>query len=116
LMIQISTTRLARAARERNPYIDTFRLNQDISRIVLSLFQPLGSVFQVDNERMLILITNTAHPVQEGDHELLLYHLKATLGRLLPELAENEQIDLNEQVRIPSGDMEEALTYLAEIV
>ena len=116
LMIQINTSSLVQAARKRNPYIDAFRLNQDISRVVLSLFQPLGSVFQIDSERMLILVTNTAQPIQEGDHELLLYHLKATLGRLLPELAENKQIELNEQVRIPSGDMEEALTYLAEIV
>ena len=73
-------------------------------------------MFRVDGERMLILITNAANPIQEGDHELLLYHLKATLGRLLPDLAEHEQIDLNEQVRIPSGDIEEALTYLAEMV
>lgn len=116
LMIQINTSSLVQAARKQNPYIDLFRLNQDISRVVLSLFQPLGSVFQIDSERMLILVTNTAHPIQEGDHELLLYHLKSTLGRLLPELAENKQIELNEQVRIPSGDMEEALTYLAEIV
>jgi hypothetical protein len=116
LMMQINTASLVQAARKRNSYIDAFRLNQDISRVVLSLFEPLGSVFQVDGERMLILVTNTAHPIQEGDQELLLYHLKATLGRLLPDLAEHEQIDLNEQVRIPSGDMEEALTYLAEIV
>jgi hypothetical protein len=65
---------------------------------------------------MLILITNPAHPIQEGDYELLIYHLKATLGRLLPELAGHELIDLDEQVRIPGPDMEEALTYLAEMV
>jgi hypothetical protein len=101
---------------KRNPYIDLFRLNQDISRVVLSLFQSLGSVFQVDGERMLIVVTSKAHPLQEGDCELLLYHLKATLGRLLPDLAGEQLIDLDDQVRISSPDMEEALTYLAEIV
>jgi hypothetical protein len=116
MMIRIGTAGLVEAVRKRNPYIDSFRLNQDISRVVLSLFQSLGSVFQVDSGHMLILVTNTGHPLQEGDYELLLYHLKATLGRLLPELAGHEQIDLDEQVRIPSPDMEEALTYLAEIV
>ena len=116
LMIRINTATLVESVQERNPHIDLFRLNQDISRVVLSLFQSLGSVFQVDRERILILVTNNANPLQEGDGELLLYHLKATLGRLLPELAGQEQIDLDEQVRIPSPDIEEALTYLAEIV
>ena len=73
-------------------------------------------MFQVDRERILIVVTNKAQPIQEGDSELLLYHLKATLGRLLPELAEQDPIVLDEQVRIPSPDIEEALTYLAEIV
>ena len=116
LMIRIDTSGLVEKARENNPYIDAFRLNQDISRVVLSLFQPLGSVFQVDSHRMLILVTNSARPIQQGDYEILLYHLKETLGRLLPELAEHEKIDLNEQFRIPNPDMEEALTNLAEIV
>ena len=116
LLIRISTARLLESVQKLNPYIDSFRLNQDISRIVLSLFQSLGSVFQVNRERMLILVTNNEHPLQEGDPELLLYHLKATLGRLLPELSEQEQIDLDEQLRIPSPDIEEAFTYLAEIV
>jgi hypothetical protein len=115
-MIQINTANLLETAKKHNPYIDSFRLKQDISRVVLSLFQPLGQVLQVDGDRMLILITDAAHPIQEGDHELLIYHLKSTLGRLLPELAEQEKINLNEQVRIPILDMEEALTYLAEIV
>jgi hypothetical protein len=116
LMIRIDTATLTESVQKRNPFIDPFRLNQDISRVVLSLFQSLGSVFQVDRERILIVVTNKAQPIQEGDSELLLYHLKATLGRLLPELAEQDPIVLDEQVRIPSPDIEEALTYLAEIV
>jgi len=116
LMILINTTRLTESVQKQNSYIDVFRLYQDISRVVLSLFQSLGSVFQVDGQRMLILVTNKTRLLQEGDPELLLYHMKTTLGRLLPELAEQEQIDLDEQVRIPSPGIEEALTYLAEIV
>jgi len=116
LMILIDTATLTESVRRRNPYTDSFRLNQDISRVVLSLFQSLGSVFQVDPERMLIVVLKKAQPIQAGDPELLLHHLKTTLGRLLPELAEQEQIDLDEQVRIPSPNIEEALTYLAEIV
>ena len=112
LMIRINTAGLVESVQKRNPYIDSFRLNQDISRVVLSLFQSLGTVFQVDRELMLIVIANSA----QGDCELLIYHLKATLARLLPELAGEEQLDLDEQVRIPSPNMEEALTYLAEIV
>ena len=116
MMILINTTRLTESVQKQNSYIDVFRLYQDISRVVLSLFQSLGSVFQVDGQRMLILVTNKTRLLQEGDPELLLYHMKTTLGRLLPELAEQEQIDLDEQVRIPSPGIEEALTYLAEIV
>jgi hypothetical protein len=112
LMIRINTAGLVESVQKRNPYIDSFHLNQDISRVVLSLFQSLGTVFQVDRERMLIVIANSA----QRDCELLIYHLKATLARLLPELAGEEQLDLDEQVRIPSPNMEEALTYLAEIV
>ena len=112
LMMLISTKSLIESVQKRNSYIDAFRLNQDISRVLLSLFQSLGSVFQIDGQRMLILVINKA----QGDPELLLYHVKATLGRLLPELAEQEQIDLDEQVRTPSPGIEEALTYLAEIV
>ena len=116
MLIRINTAALIESVQKANPYIDSFRLIQDISRVVLSLFQSLGSVFQVDRERMLIVVTNQVQPIQEGDPELLLHHLRATLGRLLPELAEQQRIDLDEQVRIPSPDIEEALTYLAEIV
>jgi hypothetical protein len=112
LMIRINTAKLVESIRKQNPYIDLFRLNQDISRVVLSLFQSLGSVFQVDGERMLIVVANKS----QGDSELLLYHLRATLGRLLPELAGEQRIDLDEQVRISNPNMEEALTHLAEIV
>jgi hypothetical protein len=116
LMIRLSTGKLIESVRKQNPYIDSFRLGQDIARVVLSLFQSLGSVFEVDRERILVLVTNTAHPKYERDSHLLIYHLKATLGRLLPELADQERIELDERVRIPSPDIEEALTYLAEIV
>ena len=116
LLIRVDTATLTESVQKRNPFIDPFRLNQDIARVVLSLFQSLGSVFQVGRERILIVVTNIAQPIQEGDCELLLYHLKTTLGRLLPELAEQDGIYLDEQIRIPSPDIEEALTYLAEIV
>jgi hypothetical protein len=115
-MIRINSLLIVESVRKRNPYIDSYRLNQDISRIVLSLFQSIGSVFQIDQERMLILVANPAQPIQEGDPQLLLHHLKATLGKLLPELADQEQIQLDEQIRVPNPDTEEVLTQLAEIV
>ena len=112
IMIRVNTADIIEKVKMRNPYIDPFRLREDIARVILSLFQSLGPVFQIDQERILILVTRTP----ERDPELLLYHLKATLTRLLPELADQEEIDLEEQVRIPEANVEEALTFLAEIV
>jgi hypothetical protein len=116
VMIRINTAGLVGAVRKRNPYVDPFRLGQDIARVVFSLFQSLGSVFQVDRDRILIVITSAAEHLGPGDSDLLLHHLKATLGSLLPELSDHDQIDLDEQVRIPEPVLEEALTLLAEII
>jgi len=71
---------------------------------------------RIDRERILILITSIVDNMSDWGSDLLLYHLKGTLGRLLPELSGQEQIDLDEQVRIPKTDIEEALTFLAEII
>jgi hypothetical protein len=112
IMIGVNTTNIIAKVKKRNPYIDPFRLREDIARVILSLFQSLGPVFHIDRERVLILVTHTP----ERDSELLLYHLKATLTRLLLELADQEEIDLEERVRIPEANVKEALTFLAEIV
>jgi hypothetical protein len=112
IMIGVNTTDIIEKVKKRNPYVDAFRLSEDIARVILSLFQSLGPVFQIDRERILILVTRTP----ERDPELLLYHLKGTLTRLLLELTDQEAIDLEERVRIPEANVEEALTFLAEIV
>jgi hypothetical protein len=112
IIMGVNTADIIEKVTNRNPYIDPFRLREDIARVILSLFQSVGPVFQIDRERILILVTRTP----ERDPELLLYHLKATLTRLLPELADQEEIDLEERVRIPEANVEEALTFLAEIV
>lgn len=112
IMIGVNTANIIEKVKKQNPYIDPFRLREDIARVILSLFQSLGPVFQIDRERILILVTRTA----ERDPDLLLYHLKATLTRLLLESADQEEIDLDERVRIPEANVEEALTFLAEIV
>ncbi|MBN2554088.1 MAG: hypothetical protein JXB06_15025 [Spirochaetales bacterium] len=116
LMIRIDTAGLIESVKRQNPYIDPFRLSQDIRRVVLSLFQSLGSVFQVDRDRLLILVTRRTDRNTAEDPGLLIHHLRATLIRLLPELSERASIDLDEQVRIPRPDMEEVLILLAEIV
>jgi len=112
IMIGINTADIIEKVKSRNPYIDPFRLREDIARVIHSLFQSLGPVFQIDRERILILVTLSP----ERDPELLLYHLKGTLKRLFMELAEQEEIDLKERIRIPEANVEEALTLLAEIV
>lgn len=112
IMIGVNTADIIEKVKMRNPYIDPFRLREDIARVILSLFQSLGPVFQIDRERILILVTRPP----ERDPELLLSHLKGTLTRLLPGLADQEEIDLEERVRIPGANVEEALTFLAEIV
>jgi len=112
IMIGINTADIIEKVKKRNPYIDPFHLREDIARVVLSLFQSLGPVFQIDQERILILVNLTP----ERDPELLLYHLKATMSRLLPELADQGEIDLEERVRMPGANVEEVLTFLAEIV
>ena len=114
LMIRINIAKLLRSIKKRYPHIDSFRMSQDLSRIVYSLFQSLGTVFQIDRDRILILVTRSPEAISAKDSGLLLYHLSATLGRLLPALTDGK-IDLDEQVRIPPPDIEEALTLLAEI-
>ncbi|UCF98786.1 MAG: hypothetical protein JSV89_04430 [Spirochaetaceae bacterium] len=116
LMIRINTAKLVESVKQRNPYIDAFRLSQDISRVVLSQFQSLGPVFQIDRDRILIVVTSLAKRTIDGDSDLLLYHLKASLMRLLPELADQPELNLDEQVRVPKPEIEEVLTLLAEIV
>jgi hypothetical protein len=116
LMIRIDTAALVESVRQRNAYIDPFRLSQDLSRVVLSVFHSLGPVFQVQQDRILILITNGADRIDPQNADLLIYHLKSTLMRLLPELSEGEEINLNEEIRRPGADIEEVLTFLAEIV
>ena len=116
LMIRIDIAGLIESVKRQYPHIDPFRLSQDIRRVVLSLFQSLGSVFQVGGDRMLILVTRRIDRNTARDPELLMHHLRATLIRLLPELTERESIDLDEQVRIPRPDIEEVLNFLAEIV
>ena len=112
IMIGLNTVDVIEKVKSRNPHIDPFRLREDIARVIHSLFQSLGPVFQIDRERILILVTHSP----ERDLELLLYHLKGTLKRLFRELAEQEEIDLEERIRIPEANVEEALTFLAEIV
>jgi hypothetical protein len=116
LLIRISTGTLIETLGRRNPYIDPYRLHQDVSRVLLSLFRHIGSVFEIDGERILIVACNPAQPIQEEDAEMLLHHLKATLIRLMPELSTDPGISLDEQVRLPGSDTEEVLTQLAEIV
>ncbi len=112
IMIRFSIAKAAQRILKRNPYIDSFRLREDIFRVVLSLFQSLGSVFQIDQERLLAVISN----MRNGDPDLLLYNLKGTLKRLFQELADEEQIELEEEFRSSGKDAEDALTYLAELV
>jgi len=115
VMIRIDTDRLIESVKQQNPYVDIFRLGQDISRVVLSLFHSLGPVLNIEQNRILILVAGK-ESASEADPRLLLYHLKATLARLLPELSDRSSIDLNEQVRVPQADLEEVFTLLAEIV
>jgi hypothetical protein len=112
IMIRFSIARITQRILKRNPYIDSFRLHEDIFRVVLSLFQSLGSVFQIDQERLLAVIGN----MRNGDPDLLLYNLKGTLKRLFHELADEEQIELEEEYRSSGEGVEDALTYLAELV
>ena len=113
-MIRVNLAKLLDSVKKRYPHIDAFRMSQDLSRIVYSLFQSLGPVFQIDRDRILILVTQSAETLGLKDSGMFVYHLSATLGRLLPALTDGK-IDLDEQVRIPPPDTEEALTLLAEI-
>ncbi len=112
IMIRVCLKKIADRILKGNPYSDPFRLREDISRLVLSLFQSVGSVFTVDRQRILILVSN----MQRGDSDHLLYHLKCTLRQLFQEISDDDEIQLDEEVRIAKGDAEEAVTLLAELV
>jgi hypothetical protein len=112
LLVQLCLRKVVGEVLQRDPPLDAFRLQEDITRIILSLFQPLGAVFRTGPQTLLVVVSGMEVP----DVELLLHHVRASLKTLLPELAAHEPIDLQAQTRVLSGDGQEALTGLAELV
>jgi hypothetical protein len=111
-LIRISLEGLTRLLRERNPFVDAFRLQEDLNRLMLSLFRPLGGVVQVDTNKVLLVVS----ALKEPDAALLTAHLKAALRALVPQLADSGPLDLQEAMRVCTPSPEEAGTCLAELV
>lgn len=111
-LIRISLESLARTLREHSPLADPFRLREDLSRITSSLFRPLGSVIQVDTQRVLLVVS----AVKDPDVALLTAHLRAALQTHVPQLADGGPVDLQESARLCTPTPEEAGTCLAELI
>jgi hypothetical protein len=65
-----------------NPFLDPFRIWQDVLRVLAALFASSASVCDANDHRALLLL----HVSHENDTELIVRHAAATLAHYLPEL------------------------------
>ena len=111
-LIRVSLEGLTRLLREANPLADTFRLREELQRLVLAMFQWLGGVVGLDSEGLLLIVASVKKP----DVELLTAHLRAGLRHLVPQLAEVQSLDLREAARVCDPSPQEAAACLAELL
>ena len=111
-LIRLSLQALVGAVGQRNPFADPFRIQEDALRLVSALFRPLGDAVPLGSARALLLLGVPAEP----DLPLLAAHLRAALRSLVPQLAADAPLDLEETMRVCEASGEAAGTCLAELV
>lgn len=105
VLIKISLDRIADIITTRNPYLDGFRLQEDLAGILATLLYEIGSVQILGPRHLLILVYDMA----EMDSRLLLHHLELNVKSFFWELAEESSLDFHAQVKSVHGDGAEAL-------
>lgn len=105
VLMKISLEKFADIITGKNPYLDSFRLHEDLTGIVSTLLHELGVVQPLGPKHLLILVYNMA----EMDSRLLLHHLELTVKSFFWELAEEESLDFLAQVKTVHGDEAEAV-------
>jgi hypothetical protein len=95
ILIKISLVQIAKIITGKNPYLDSFRLHEDLAGIFSALLHEIGSVQPLGSGQLLILV----HDMAEMDSRLLLHHLELTVRSFFWELAGEASLDLHAQVK-----------------
>jgi len=100
VLIKVSLEKIAGTITGKNPYLDPFRLQEDLAGIIATLLHDIGSVQPLDPGHLLILVCDPA----EIDSRLLLHHLELTVKSFFYELSGEASLDFNAQVKTLHGD------------
>lgn len=111
-LVRLSLQPLVGAVGERNPFADPFRVQEDVLRLLSAVFRPLGDAVPLGSAKALLLLSVPAEP----DLPLLTAHLRAALRTLVPQLAADAPLELEETMRVCEASPEAAGTCLAELV
>jgi hypothetical protein len=100
VLIKISLEKIAGIITGKNPYLDPFRLQEDLAGVIATLLHDIGSVRPLDPGHLLILVCDPA----EIDSRLLLHHLELTVKSFFYELSGEASLDFHAQVKTLHGE------------
>lgn len=83
-LVHLSLADIVSQVVSENAYLDSYRVWQDLLRIVASLFASTGSVCELNQHQLLLLL----HGSLEDSLGLIVYHIGVTIAELLPELSD----------------------------
>jgi hypothetical protein len=93
-----------------NPFIDQFRLKEDMTGVIHSLIRELGKAYILEQDLVLLLI----YRMNAADPELLLYHLRKNLLYYFRELS--EPLSFGEEIRTITADGPQVPNVLSDLV
>ena len=112
IIIKISLERVIKSIVHNNPYLDSFRLREDILNLMRSFLADIGSIRNLNQHHLLLLI----YAMPEADAELLIYQIGLAFRKFFRELASEQKIYFNEAYKVFPDDREEVLELLSELV
>ena len=104
LMVRLSLAHAVELILQKNSFVDDFRLQEDLARIIASLLADIGRVFRLGPARLLLAVTRMPDP----DPGLLLSHLTLSLKGFFLELEGESDVRYAEQVKVWPADGAEA--------
>lgn len=110
ILMRLSLEDLLSKVLQRHPYLDGFRLREELQEYCSSLFRVIGKVHALKPRELLVLI----HGMRQADPPLLTRQLEISLRSFIRDLSDTAEIDFDEKVRIVSEDPQAALAFLAE--
>jgi len=111
VLIKMALDKIVESIRVKNPYMDQFRLKEDICVILSSHLIDIGVLVSLDQKHVLLLIQG----MEEADPGLLVHHLGLTLTRYFRELTPEHKSEFSEETRVYPCDGADALKLLAEL-